>query len=253
MIYFVGAGPGDPDLITLKGRRLLEEADVIIYAGSLVSEEHLAYAKKDCLFYNSATMNLDEVLDVMMKEDAPDKSIVRLHTGDPSIYGAIREQMDPLERAGHAFEVVPGVSSFVAAAAAIKKEFTLPDVSQTVILTRIAGRTPVPEKENLVELAKHKASMALFLSVGSIQRVVDALVEGYGRDDVPVAVVYRATWADENVVMGTLADIADKVRDENIVKQAQILVGDFLGDEYALSKLYDKHFTTEYRKGIPKC
>lgn len=253
MIYFVGAGPGDPDLITLKGRRLLEEADIIIYAGSLVSEAHLAYAKKECLFYNSAKMNLDEVLEIMMKEDGPDKVIVRLHTGDPSIYGAIREQMDPLQQAGHDFEVVPGVSSFVAAAAAIKKEFTLPEVSQTVILTRIAGRTPVPEKENLVDLARHKASMALFLSVGSIQRVVDALIEGYGRDDVPVAVVYRATWADENVVMGTLADIADKVRDENIVKQAQILIGDFLGDEYALSKLYDKHFTTEYRKGIPKC
>lgn len=248
MIYFVGAGPGDVDLITIKGRELLTEADVIIYAGSLVSDEHLKFARDDCEFHNSAKMTLDEVIEVMKKSVEKNKMVVRLHTGDPSIYGAIKEQMDELEKLNIDFEVVPGVSSFVAAAASIKREFTLPDVSQTVILTRIKGRTDVPEKENLVALAKHKASMALFLSVGHIDNVVEQLKEGYGRGDVPIAVVYRASWEDEKVIIGTLDNIASLVKDENIVKQAQILVGDFIDSEYSKSKLYDKTFSTEYRK-----
>lgn len=252
MIHFVGAGPGDPDLITIKGRRALERADIIIYAGSLVSPEHLKYAREDCEIYNSAKMHLDEVLEVMMQGDRDGKDIVRLHTGDPSIYGAIQEQMDPLEEAGIEFEVIPGVSSFTAAAASVHREFTLPDVSQTVILTRIAGRTPVPEEENLTSLAAHGASMALFLSVGNMEGVTKALKKGYGRGDVPVAVVYRATWEDEKIVFGTLDTITKKVKDENIIKQAQILVGDFLDTRYSKSKLYDKYFTTEYRKGLEK-
>ena len=252
MIYFVGAGPGDPDLITIKGRKAIEEADMIIYAGSLVSEDHLNYKKDSCVCYNSAKMHLEEVLDLMIEGDRKDLNIVRLHTGDPSIYGAIKEQMDPLEALGIDFEVIPGVSSFVAAAASIKKEFTLPGVSQTVILTRIKGRTDVPETENLESLASHGASMALFLSVGHMEKVLDALKRGYGRDDVPIAVVYRASWADEKRIIGTLKDIGQKVKDENIIKQAQILVGDFIHTDYDQSKLYDKYFTTEYRKGLKK-
>lgn len=250
MIYFVGAGPGDVDLITIKGRSLLEKADVVIYAGSLVSEEHLNFTKKGAEFYNSAKMNLDQVLEVMYKAESENLMTVRLHTGDPSIYGAIQEQMDALKEKDINYEVIPGVSSFVAAAAAIKHEFTLPDVSQTVILSRRAGRTSVPEGEDIVSLAKHKASMALFLSVGSIEDLVKELAEGYGRWDVPIAVVYRASWDDEIRIIGTLETIADQVKDKGIVKQAQILVGDFLDAEYSKSKLYDKTFTTEYRKGI---
>ncbi len=249
MIHFVGAGPGNVDLITVKGRDLLSTTDVIIYAGSLVSDEHLKFAKLDCEFYNSATMNLDEVLEVMDRANGEGKDVVRLHTGDPSIYGAIQEQMDALEKLNIEYEVVPGVSSFVAAASSIKMEFTLPDVSQTVILTRLKGRTDVPESEDLERLASMKASMAIFLSVKSIDGVVAKLKAGYGRGDVPVAIVYKATWEDEKIIRGTLDDIAEKVKAENIIKTAQILVGDFLDSEYSLSKLYDKGFTHEYRIG----
>ncbi|MDO5301290.1 MAG: precorrin-4 C(11)-methyltransferase [Tissierellia bacterium] len=249
MIHFVGAGPGDVDLITVKGRRLMEGADVVIYAGSLVSEEHLAVCREDAQFYNSAKMTLDEVLSVMREAEAKGLDTVRLHTGDPSIYGAIQEQMDALKEDGIAFEVVPGVSSFTAAAAAIEHEFTLPGVSQTVIITRRAGRTPVPGRENITDLARHGASMAIFLSVGSLAELTEELAEGYGSWDVPIAVIYRATWPDEKRVLGTLRDITQKVRDEKIVKQAQILVGPFLDSAYDLSKLYDPSFTTEYRQG----
>ncbi|MDO5725084.1 MAG: precorrin-4 C(11)-methyltransferase [Tissierellia bacterium] len=246
MIYFVGAGPGDVDLITIKGRKLLEEADIIIYAGSLVSDEHLKFAKSDCKFYNSASMTLDEVIEIM--KENPDKKIVRLHTGDPSIYGAIREQMDELDKLNRPFEVVPGVSSFTAAAASIKKEFTLPNVSQTVILTRMAGRTPVPEGEDILSLAKHKASMAIFLSVKNIEKLTKELIEGYGSDEVPVAVVYKASWEDEDIIYGTLKDIAKKVKEKGIYKTAQILVGGFIEGDYEKSKLYDPKFSHEYRQ-----
>ncbi len=250
MISFVGAGPGDVELITLKGRRLLEEADIVIYAGSLVSKEHLDFCKEDVEGYNSAGMTLEEVIEVMEEGYAQDKKIVRLHTGDPTIYGAIREQMDILEEKEIDFEVVPGVSSFTAAGAAIKREFTLPDVTQTIILTRIKGRTPVPEKENLVKLAKHKASMAIFLSVQDIDTVVEELIEGYGSEDTPVAVVYKASWEDEKIIIGTLKDIAERVKSEGINKTAQILVGNFIQGAYERSKLYDPTFTHEYRDGI---
>ncbi len=250
MISFVGAGPGSVDLITIKGRRLLEEADIVIYAGSLVSKEHMEFCKKTCEMHNSASMTLEEVIEVMGKAVRNGLKVVRLHTGDPTIYGAIREQMDILDEKNIDYQVVPGVSSFTAACASIKREFTLPDVSQTIILTRIKGRTPVPEDEDLAGLAKHNASMAIFLSVQAMGKVVDKLIEGYGRDNVPVAVVYKASWEDEKIVFGTLKDIEVKIKEENITKTAQILVGDFIEGEYERSKLYDPSFTHEYRDAI---
>ncbi|MBA5850981.1 precorrin-4 C(11)-methyltransferase [Clostridium sp. cel8] len=246
-VYFIGAGPGDPDLITVKGRKIIENADVIIYAGSLVSKEHFNYCKDGVELYNSASMTLDQVIDVIKKACREDKKVVRLHTGDPSIYGAIKEQMDRLSEAEIDYEVVPGVSSFTAAAASIKREFTLPGVSQTVILTRIAGRTPVPENEDLEKLASIGCSMALFLSVGMIDKVVEKLRRGYKRN-VPVAVIQRASWKDEKYVLGTLDDIAEKVKEANITKTAQILVGDFINSNYEESFLYNKNFSHGYRK-----
>lgn len=245
-VYFIGAGPGDPKLMTLRGKELVEMADVLIYAGSLVNKEVLQWRKETAEVHNSASMTLDEVIEVMEKGLAENKVVVRVHTGDPSIYGAIREQMDRLETMGVASEVVPGVSSFVASAAAIKKEFTLPSISQTVICTRMEGRTPVPEAESLEKLASHRASMAIFLSVQMIEKVVERLTVHYPVT-TPVAVVQRATWEDQKIVMGTLETIAQQVKDENITKTAQILVGDFLGDQYELSLLYDKSFSHEYR------
>ncbi|RKD30600.1 precorrin-4 C(11)-methyltransferase [Thermohalobacter berrensis] len=245
-VYFIGAGPGDPDLITVKGRKIIEEADVIIYAGSLVNPEVINCRKEKSEVYNSAKMTLEEIIDITKESIYEGKKIARVHTGDPSIYGAIREQMDKLDKLGIDYEVIPGVSSFVASAAVLKKEFTLPGVSQTVICTRLEGRTPVPEKENLESLASHKASMAIFLSVHMIDRVVEKLKKHYD-EDTPVAVVQRATWEDEKIVEGTLKDIEKKVKEANITKTAQILVGNFLGNKYELSKLYDKNFSHEYR------
>ncbi|HSH36857.1 precorrin-4 C(11)-methyltransferase [Schnuerera sp.] len=248
MISFVGAGPGDVDLITIKGRKLLEKADMVIYAGSLVSKEHLKFCKDTCEIYNSASMTLEKIVDKMEKAVNEGLKVVRLHTGDPTIYGAIREQMDSLDERDIEYEVIPGVSSFTAACSAIKKEFTLPNVTQTVILTRIEGRTPVPEEEDLELLAQHKASMALFLSVKDMSRVVEKLKKGYGNEDIPVAVVYKATWDDEKIIMGTLRDIEKKVEQAEITKTAQILVGDFIKGEYERSKLYDPSFSHEYRE-----
>lgn len=249
MISFVGAGPGDVDLITVKGRKLLEEADVVIYAGSLVSREHLSFCKPDCNIYNSASMTLEEIVDKMEYAAKKDLKVVRLHSGDPTIYGAIREQMDMLAKKGIEYQVIPGVSSFTATCSSIKREFTLPNVSQTVILTRIEGKTPVPEEEDLELLAKHKASMAIFLSVKNLDRVVEKLKKGYGRDDVPIAVVYKVTWDDEKIIVGTLKDIVEKVQKEGITKTAQILVGDFIEGEYERSKLYHPSFSHGYREG----
>lgn len=244
MVYFIGAGPGDVDLITVKGRDILQSADVVIYAGSLVSKEHLKFCKDSAKIYNSAKMTLDEVIEVM-KENR-DKVIVRLHTGDPAIYGAIKEQMDDLDKLNIEYKVIPGVSSFTAAASAIKKEFTLPSVTQTVILTRVEGRTPVPEGEDLEKLASVGASMAIFLSISMIDKVVEKLRKGYGRN-VNIAVVERATWEDERVILGTLDDISEKVKACGITKCAQILVGDFIDCDYEKSKLYDKSFTHMFR------
>ena len=250
-VYFIGAGPGDPDLITVKGKKIVEKADVIIYAGSLVNKEIIACHKDGAEIYNSATINLDEVMEVTIKAQKKGKLVARVHTGDPSIYGAIREQMDILDENKIDYEVIPGVSSFVAAAAAIKKEFTLPDVSQTIICTRLEGRTAVPKTENLESLAAHKTSMAIFLSVQMIDEVVEKLSKHY-ESNTPIAVIQKASWEDEKIVMGTLENISDLVKKENITKTAQILVGNFMGNDYKKSKLYDKHFTHEYRKGLKK-
>ena len=249
MVHFIGAGPGDPELLTIKGKRLIDEADVIIYAGSRVNPQVLKDAKKEAKIYNSGSMNLDEVIEVMKEAEEKGLTVARVHTGDPAVYGAHREQMDRLDQLGIEYDVVPGVSSFLAAAAVLKKEYTLPGVSQTVILTRMEGRTPMPEGEKLADLAKHRATMIIFLSVGQIQLLSETLKESYSQD-TPVAVVYKATWEDQKIVAGTLKDIAGKVKEAGITKTALTVVGGFLGDEYELSKLYDKHFTHEYRKGI---
>lgn len=249
MVYFIGAGPGDPELLTVKGKKYIDMADVIIYAGSLVNEQVLASRKPEAVVYNSAYMNLEEVLEVMKEAEAKGLMTARVHTGDPSIFGAIREQMDALDALGIAYEVIPGVSSFLGVAAALKKEYTLPGVSQTVILTRMEGRTPVPEKEKLLSLAEHNATMIIFLSVGMIDELAKTLRKAY-RETTPVAVVYKATWEDQKIVRGDLTNIAARVKEAKITKTALTVVGDFLGDDYELSKLYDKTFTTEFRKGV---
>ncbi len=248
MIYFIGAGPGDAELITVKGRDTLAKADVVIYAGSLVSKEHMNYCKAGCEIHNSASMTLEQVIEVMNKAEKENKMVVRLHTGDPAIYGAIKEQMDELDKLNIQYKVIPGVSSFTAAASVIKKEFTLPSVTQTVILTRVEGRTPVPETESLEKLASIGASMAIFLSISMIDKVVAKLRKGYGRN-VNIAVVERATWEDERAIIGTLDDIAEKVKEAGITKCAQILVGDFINCDYDKSLLYDKSFTHMFREG----
>ncbi|MBS6643775.1 MAG: precorrin-4 C(11)-methyltransferase [Clostridiaceae bacterium] len=249
MVHFIGAGPGDPELLTIKGKRLIDEADVIIYAGSLVNPQVLDGAKEGAKIYNSAKMTLDEVIDVMKEAEEKGQTTARVHTGDPAVYGAHREQMDRLDQLGIEYDVVPGVSSFLAAAAVLKKEYTLPGISQTVILTRMEGRTPMPDGEKLADLAKHQATMIIFLSVGQIELLSETLKDSYSQD-TPVAVVYKATWEDQRIVKGTLNDIAKKVKEAGITKTALTVVGGFLGDEYELSRLYDKHFTHEFRKGI---
>jgi len=248
MIHFVGAGPGAADLITVRGHKLLAEADVIIYAGSLVNPEHLEIAKKDCAIYDSASMTLEEVVAVMKEAESVGKTTVRLHTGDPSIYGAIREQMDLLDECGIPYEVVPGVSSLFGAAAALKAEFTLPGVSQTVIITRMAGRTPVPEKEEISLLAAHQATMAIFLSTGLLEPLRERLLAGGYRKDTPAAIVYKATWPDEKVFRGTVDTLPQMAAENGITKTALILVGDFLGDRYDRSKLYDPAFAHGFRE-----
>ncbi len=249
MVYFVGAGSGAVDLITVRGKNLLEKADVIIYAGSLVNPELLQYAKQGCKIYNSAMMHLDEVIDVMKSAEEEDMLTVRLHTGDPSIYGAIREQMDRLKELDIEFEVCPGVSSFLGAAASLQAEYTLPSVSQTVIITRMAGRTGVRVEESIRSLAAHQATMAIFLSSSMMDQVAEELIQGGYKEDTPAAIVYKATWPDEKIIRCQIKELAQKARESQITKTALILVGHFLGDDYELSKLYDVHFTTEFRKG----
>lgn len=250
MVHFVGAGPGAPDLITLRGVELLRRADCIIYAGSLVNPALLALAKDGCSVYNSAEMTLEEVLAVLREQERLHHETVRLHTGDASIYGAIREQMDALDELGIAYDDTPGVSSFCGAAAALHAEYTLPGISQTVIITRMAGRTPVPEREALAGLAGHGASMVIFLSAGMLPAVQKALFQGAYTEATPAAIVYKATWPEEKVVRCTLGTLASCGAAHKITKTALILVGDFLRTtEYERSKLYDPGFTTEFRKG----
>lgn len=247
MIYFIGAGPGDPELITVKGAKLIGEADVVIYTGSLVNARILEYCKPGAEIHNSASMTLDEVLDVIRRAHGAGRMIARVHTGDPSLYGAIQEQMDALAKEGIPFSVVPGVSSFLAAAAAVPHELTLPGVTQTVILTRREGRTPVPEPEKLAALAKHRATMCIFLSVQQIEEVSRELQQGGYTPTTPVVVVEKASWPGERVVRGTLADIAAVVKEAGITRTALIMVGDVFGSEYELSKLYDPGFAHGYR------
>lgn len=249
MVYFVGAGAGNKELITVKGMKLLEKADCIIYAGSLVNPELLEYAKNDCQIYDSAKMTLEEVIDVVLSCEKKSYMTVRLHTGDPSIYGAIREQIDLLKQHKISYEVVPGVSSFLGAAAALGAEYTLPGVSQTVILTRMEGRTPVPKKEDITKLASIQSSMAIFLSIGMLKELSEKLIDGGYNEDTPAAIVYKATWVDEKVVRTTIKNLHQDGVKYNINKTALILVGDFLGDEYERSLLYDPSFTHCYRKG----
>ena len=250
MIHFVGAGPGAEDLITVRGQRYLEQADVVIYAGSLVNPELLQYAKTDCEIHNSAKLTLEEVLQIMQEAQEQGKMLVRLHTGEPSIYGAVREQMDALDADGIPYDDTPGVSSFCGAAAALNAEYTLPTVSQTVIITRMEGRTPVPEKEKLAGLAAHGATMVIFLSIGLVEKVQQALLAGGAyTPDTPAAVVYKATWPEERTVRCTVGTLAESVHAAGITKTALIVVGDFLGRNYERSKLYDPAFTTEFRRG----
>lgn len=252
MVHFVGAGPGAADLITVRGKELLEQADVIIYAGSLVNKELLKYAGEDCEIYNSAEMHLTEIADIMVKAEREGKRVVRLHTGDPSLYGAIKEQMDLLSREGIDYRVCPGVSSFSGAAAALDLEYTLPGVSQSVIITRMEGRTPMPEKEKLHMLAEHGCTMVLFLSTGLLEQVREELLKGAYQPATPCAIVYKATWQEEKVVRGTLEQLPDMARENQITKTALIIVGNVLESDYELSKLYDAGFTTEFRKAVPK-
>ncbi len=248
MVYFVGAGPGAPDLITMRGARLLGEADVIIYAGSLVNPALLGYRKGGCEVYDSSKMTLEEVIGVMAPAVQAGKMVVRLHTGDPCVYGAHREQMDELDRIGIAYEVCPGVSSFCGAAAALKAEYTLPNVSQTVILARMEGRTPVPEKEDIASLAAHGATMVVFLSAGQLEQLTEKLIEGGYAPDTPAAIVYKASWPDEKLIRTTVSRLAEDAKREGITKTALITIGSFLGNEYGRSRLYDPSFTTGFRE-----
>ena len=247
-IYFLGAGPGDPDLMTIKAADILRKADLIIYAGSLVNPAVLALAKPEAEIKDSAMMELGEIVVLMTKYAREGRLVARVHTGEPSLYGAIAEQMAELDKAGVDYEVVPGVSSAFAAAAALKCELTLPEVNQTVIFTRLEGRTGVPKKESLSSLAQHQTTMVIFLSVKEIEKVVEELLTGYPKE-TPAAVVYKASWPQERVVRGTLADIADKVKAEGITKTALIFVGEAIdrGAMKAYSKLYDKDFQHGYR------
>lgn len=251
MVHFVGAGPGAPDLITRRGAALLEQADVVVYAGSLVNPALLGLCREGCRVYDSARMTLEEVLDVMIPVSQRGEQVVRLHTGDPSLYGAIREQMDILREKNIPFDVTPGVSSFCAAAGAVEGEYTLPGVSQSVIITRMAGRTPVPERESIPALAAHGATMVIFLSAGMLDKLQEQLLQGAYTLETPVALVYKASWPEEKVVRCSLGELAQKGREHNISKTALVLVGDFLAGDYQRSRLYDPSFTTGYREGTP--
>ena len=246
-VHIVGAGPGDPELITRKGYRLVQGADVVIYAGSLVNPAILEACKEGCEIHNSASMSLDDVLAVTKASVAEGKTVVRLHTGDPAIYGAIQEQMDALKEMGITYDVTPGVSSFLATAAALQQEYTLPNVTQTVIITRMEGRTPMPEKEKLSMLASHGATMCIFLSVQMIDKVAAELIEGGYDKTTPVAIVVKASWPDQRIIRGTLETIADVVAEEGVIRQAMIVVSRVLDTDYELSKLYDKGFAHMYR------
>lgn len=246
-VFFVGAGPGDPELITVKGQNLLRTADTIIYAGSLVNPALLKFAKNGAKVYNSASMTLPEVLAVIEQSVVAGEMVVRLHTGDPAIYGAIQEQMDALAKMQIEYKVIPGVSSFLATAAALKQEYTLPEISQTVIITRNEGRTPVPPKEKLASLAAHNATMCIFLSVHMLSDVIKELISGGYAPDTPIAIVQKASWPEEKIIRATLSTIVEEIKDQGIDRTAMIVVGRCLDASYALSRLYAPEFSHMYR------
>lgn len=248
MVHIVGAGCGAPDLITLRGKKLLEEADVVVYAGSLVNPALLDYAKKDCLIYDSAKMTLEKTNAVIEAAEKEGKTTVRLHTGDPSLYGAIGEQMREWDRLGIAYDITPGVSAFSGAAAALKTEYTLPDVSQTVIITRVSGKTEVPEAERLRTLASHGSTLVLYLSTGLLAKVTEELLAGGYAPDAPAAIIYKASWPEEKVCLCTVATLEQTARENGIAKTALITVGGFLNSDFTRSHLYDPAFPTEFRE-----
>ncbi|MBR4658943.1 MAG: precorrin-4 C(11)-methyltransferase [Clostridia bacterium] len=248
MVHFVGAGSGAADLITVRGARLLSEADVVIWAGSLVNPELLSHCRPGCELHDSARLTLEEVIGIIKEAEAAGKTTVRLHTGDSSIYGAVREQFDELESLGIEYDVTPGVSSFCGAAASLKAEYTLPGVSQTVIITRAAGKTPVPERESIASLARHGATMVLFLSTSLTEKLQSELIEGGYSPDTPAAVVYKATWPDERIYRCTVGTLHRTVTENGLKKTSLIIVGGCMGEEYLRSLLYDPKFTTEFRE-----
>lgn len=248
MVHFVGAGSGAVDLITVRGARLLGEADIVIYAGSLVNPDVLSYTKEGCMIYDSAKMTLEEVIDVIKDGEKNGKNMVRLHTGDSSIYGTVREQFDELKSLGIEYDVCPGVSAFNGAASSLKMEYTLPNVSQTVIITRAEGRTPVPERERISELAKHHSTMIMYLSTALSKKVQEELIAGGYSEDTPACVIFKATWPEEKVYRCTVGTLSKTITDNGLTKTSLIIVGDCMGDEYDRSLLYDPGFTTEFRE-----
>lgn len=250
-VYFVGAGSGAKDLITLRGKNLIEKADMIIYAGSLVNPELLEYAGKDAIIYDSSRMHLEEVVEKYKEAKEKDLTVVRLHTGDPSLYGAIKEQMDALDDLDMEYETCPGVSACFGAAASLNLEFTLPGISQSLIITRMAGRTQVPERESIESFSSHGCSMAIYLSAGHLEELKDRLMQGGWEANTPCALVYKATWDEEKKFLCSLEELPQVARENNITKTALIIVGYVLeSKDYEKSKLYDKGFSTEYRKSI---
>ena len=251
MVHFVGAGSGAADLITIRGKEFLEKADVIIYAGSLVNPELLKYAKESCEIYDSAKMTLEEVMDVLVQAEKDQKMTVRLHTGEPCLYGALREQMDRVDEEQSEYDYCPGVSSFCGAASALNLEYTLPDISQSVIITRMEGRTPVPAKESIQSFAAHQATMVIFLSTGMLEELSRRLIEGGYQADTPAAIVYKATWDDEKKFVCTVGTLAQTAKENHITKTALMIIGDVVRTtDYKRSKLYDPGFTTEFREAI---
>ncbi|MBQ8914148.1 MAG: precorrin-4 C(11)-methyltransferase [Lachnospiraceae bacterium] len=249
MVNFVGAGTGAVDLITVRGMNLLKEADVIIYAGSLVNRELLTYAKKGCEIFDSSKLTLEEVIDIIINAEKDNKMTVRLHTGDPSIYGAIREQMDELDKYDIKYKTCPGVSACFGAAAALNLEYTLPDISQSLIITRMEGKTKVPPKETIESFAAHNCSMAIYLSTGMLDELVKRLIDGGYNEDTPCALVYKATWTEEESYVCKLGNLYETAKKHDINKTAVVLVGKVIDKKgYTKSCLYDKDFSTEFRK-----
>ena len=249
MIHFVGAGSGAVDLITVRGQKLLKEADIVVYAGSLVNPELLKNCQKDCQIYNSAKMTLEEVMEVMISGEKQEKKVVRLHTGDPCLYGAIKEQMDLLEKENISYKVCPGVSSFCGAASALNAEYTLPGISQSVVITRMAGRTPVPEKESIESFAAHQATMVIFLSTGMLEELSKRLIEGGYQPETPAAIVYKATWPEEKTFVCTVGTLAETAKKNQITKTALMIIGNAVSQgNYRRSDLYNPAFTTEFRE-----